>query len=126
METLKDIANDRERFAWREERAWRYERIRDEVVRLRGNVKRFETMLVDLKPLKAMQKLVPDVPEGLQTRGNHFIAGGFNVRDMLQTIIGDALAELTRKQKAAESALTKARADLAAAEATLKTIESEG
>lgn len=119
MKTLAEIDKAEEA---KRERARLYEVALDTQYRAKKMVERLETLDAQaaVKALTSVQELLVDVPADLTTRGTRFIAGGFLVRELLTSIVGNALADVSAKSEAAKKALAKARKDLAAADAAVK------
>ena len=117
MRTLTEIT-DKE--AAERERAWRFEKLSDEKLRLTKSIARLSAQAPDVTALEKMHALCADLPKGLTTQGSGFVAGGFIVRDMLQSIIVGALGDVQRKASATKAALAKAKTDLIEIEKLLK------
>lgn len=120
MKTLTEMENER---AAREDKAWRFERLTNAVGDLRRSIAAIEAQHINTEALERIYELCGDVPPGLTTKGNRFIAGGFLVRELLTNIAADALAVVQRKRQAVEAALATDRAKLAQVEVALKDLD---
>jgi len=122
MKTLTEL--DAVEYAKRD-KAWRFERLTDDKVRLTKSIERLKAQAPNIKALEQMQELCTEIPKGLSTAGGRFMPGGFEVRDLLQSIIVGALGEVLRKKQATDAALKKAKADLVKVEAALSALDKE-
>jgi hypothetical protein len=127
MKTLTEITNEQ---AAREDRAWRYEQALRERDRALRAVKQLEETLakpdVGLAALQSIHALCADIPQDVQTQGRGFVSGGFRVRDLVMTAVGDALAVVSRRRRDLEARLPIAREKLTAAEAHLAQFTARG
>jgi hypothetical protein len=116
MKTLSEI--EREERAVRD-RAEQYQSLLGSAARLRTMVQRLTDQRINTTALEKIYALAGEVPASLVTRGTRFVAGGFIVRDMLITVTSAALADAQRKAGEIDTALAKAKTDLARVEAAL-------
>jgi hypothetical protein len=116
QETLSEI--DAEQRA-RRERAQRFESLQNARITLRATIARLETETINVDALAQIVALCDLVPRNLTTRGQRFVSGGFEVRDMLRNIADDALTVARRKDDERNAELRLAQSKLAETEAAL-------
>jgi hypothetical protein len=121
MKTLSEIEQAE---ATERERAWRFERLTNDVERLQKQIAKLEGATHPIDMLEELHRLAGLVPANVTTRGNRQLPGGFLARQLLIEVTGDVLADVKRKADAEQTVLAKARVDLVAAQAALAAISA--
>ncbi len=121
MQTLTDIQKEEKE---RQQRAYRFERLKGEAAALRPSIKALEKAASDLEPLRQIVALCDQVPAGLLTGGTSRLAwsipGGMEARDVLRSVAAGALNVAERKDGERQRELDAARARLKQVEKELQ------
>lgn len=97
----------------RRQKALLYEQLTNERQTLGVTIARLTLNRFAVTALRRIQELTAEVPETLVTRSQRFVPGGFNVREVLQTIASDALADAQLRADKNQRQLDAATARLA-------------
>ena len=110
MATLKDERVAREQAL---DLRWKRERAAAELATAQTRLRNLEVSLAQpdtaATSLKSILALIEDVPNGIHTRGNDLLPGGYVARDFLRKIAADALADVTTKRQRLEADLPLAQ-----------------
>jgi hypothetical protein len=127
METLSQLEAREHRVR---ERLHRFETLTAERAWWQAQVERYSTEPVDLSALTTIYEQLGAVPKDLVTSGvsaDRFnpIPGNLVVRDLLMTIVTDALNTAAQRRQQQADRLAHAQAKLASAEKALAALEQE-
>ncbi|HXT69383.1 MAG TPA: hypothetical protein VN700_06500 [Vicinamibacterales bacterium] len=123
METLSSI--DRAEDA-RRDRAWRYERLTNELNSATRTIATLEAIKDDQTDvLREMRQLCGRLSPDLTTRGTQFLPGGYELRGTITAFLDGALVEIEVKNTARGRALEAARARQRNLQDAIRAVEKE-